>query len=53
MSVLTQAFFALVRRHFVTFVLFSVRHSSKIMYYLTFFFTSCMKVLAGLKAGML
>ena len=50
-SVLSQAFFALVRRHLVSFVFLTVWHNIAILgvSYLTAF----MKVLAGLKAGIL
>ena len=43
MSILTQSFFALVSRHLVSFVFFSVRHDTKIFNYLTFCLTSVEK----------
>ena len=50
-SILSQAFFALVRRHLVSLVFFTVWHNIAILgvSYLTAF----MKVLVGLKAGIL
>ncbi len=56
MSVLSYAFFTLVRRHFMSFFLLSAWHSFKILRVNTivyYFFTAMVKVLAGLKAGML
>ena len=50
-SVLSQAFFALVRRHLVSFVLLSVWHS--IVIFGNSYLTAFIKVLAGLKAGIL
>ncbi len=52
-SVLSQAFFALVRRHFVSFVFFTVWHNIKILSCCLSYLTAFMKVLAGLKAGIL
>ena len=51
-SVLSQAFFALVSRHFVSFVFLTVWHN--IANFMCFFYlTAFMKVFAGLKAGIL
>ena len=55
MSVLSQSFFTLVRRHLMSFFLLSAGHSfmfltvNKLIDYLI----SCIKVFAGLNAGML
>ncbi len=56
MSVLSQSFFPLVRRHFMSFFLFSAWHNTLILWVNTmvyYFFTERVNVLAGLKAGML
>lgn len=51
MSVLAQAFLTLVRSHFMSLMLLSVRHN---MYNLKdYLLTLAMKVLAGLNAGTL
>ena len=50
-SVLSQAFFALVSRHLVSFVFLTVWHSIKILMFS--YLTAFMKVFAGLKAGIL
>ena len=65
-TILTQAFFAFVGRHFGTFPFFTVRHSSEIDLGLFFneilfshripkgnYFTLQAKLFAGLNAGML
>ena len=57
MSVLAQAFFPLVRRHFMSFSFFTAGHINYklLIYFLTFTedLTLVTKVLAGLKEGML
>ncbi|EJW97185.1 membrane protein [gut metagenome] len=57
MSVLSQSFFTLVRRHFVSFFLLSAWHSFKFLWVNTkivyYFFTDNVNVLAGLNAGIL
>ena len=53
MSVFSQAFFALVGRHLMSFLLFPAWHNNFFLDdYFTLFFTSLTKVLAGLKEGM-
>ena len=47
MSVLAQALFTLVRRHFMSLSFLSARHNLKYVY-----LTELTKVFAGLKAGM-
>ena len=51
-SVLSQAFFALVRRHLVSLVFLTVWHNMMILR-VDSYLTAFMKVLAGLKAGIL
>ena len=53
-SVFSQAFFALVGRHLMSFFFFPAWHNKFILKddYFTFFFTSLTKVFAGLKEGM-
>jgi len=53
MSILFEAFFTLVRGHFMAFSLFSAWHCLDNFLLKTYFFTSLTKVLAGLKEGML
>ena len=51
-SILSQAFFALVRRHLVSLVFFTVWHNIAFLVVVSYL-TAFMKVLAGLKAGIL
>ena len=56
MSVLSQSFFTLVRRHFMSFFLLSAWHSLKFLWLILlfiYFFTAIVNVFAGLNAGIL
>ena len=57
MSVLSQSFFTLMSRHFMSFFLLSAWHSFKFLWVNTklipYFLTDNVNVLAGLKAGIL
>ena len=54
MSVLSQSFFTLMRRHFMSFSFFTAWHILIVLKVLkSYFFTALTNVFAGLNAGML